>query len=303
MNQSNEKSPNARIDARLKAVAKSADVQPAWYRALAQLTPSSTDEERLAVYQRIRKEGALPDEASFFLVATLIDDIATNNADKALGGYEDRLKTIESEYRLTEGSIWPSGTAPDGYEELRRQYHRAWDNVFADKLEQLGEPEMAQLFREDSARFGNLTDLGRQYFFGPESSAENEPVIWLHQLVDDVARCITADSPMGPLGYGGSEEDGVWEIDIYPVLVELIGGAVDGEIVAPDFSLDLEALRILFDQVDGFEWQAIGLTYPEGSRVSIEGLYHGHEVILQVLACAPADEEPGMKLDTKPKRG
>ena len=299
---SNRKSPNARIDAKLKAVAKSADVKPAWYGSLARLTPRSTDEERLAVYQSIRREGTLPDEVSFFLVATLIDDIATQDADEALGGYEDRLKAIETRCGLADGGIWPSGAAPAGYEELRRQYRQAWNNVFADKLEQLGEAEMARLFCKDPKRFDELTDQGRAYFFGPESDAKNEPVVWLHSLVNDVAGCITADSPMGPLGYRWGEEEGFWEIDIYLTPVELVGGAVDGEIVAPDYSLDLEERRSLFDQVDSFQWQALGLSYPDGSHVSIEGTYHGHDVFLQVLAYAPAGEAPGMKLDTKPPR-
>jgi hypothetical protein len=32
--------------------------------------------------------------------------------------------------------------------------------------------------------------------------------------------------------------------------------------------------------------------------LSVDGLYQGHEVYLQVLAYAPEDEEPGMKLET-----
>lgn len=134
------------------------------------------------------------------------------------------------------------------------------------------------------------------------SDAENVPVVWLHDLVDAVAGCMTADSPMGPLGYRWSEEEAFWEVDIYPTPVELVGGAVDGEIVAPDFSLDLEELRNLFDHVDSLQWQALGLCYPEGSHVSIEGTYHGHDVFVQLLAYAPDDEEPGMKLDTKPPK-
>ena len=33
--------------------------------------------------------------------------------------------------------------------------------------------------------------------------------------------------------------------------------------------------------------------------MSIDGVYQGHEVFVQVLAYAPDDEEPGMKLDTR----
>ena len=132
------------------------------------------------------------------------------------------------------------------------------------------------------------------------SNAEKTSMVWLGRLVDAVAGCMIADSPLGPLGYCWREEEGHWQVDIYPTPVELLGGAVDGEIVAPDFSLELEELRNLFDRVDAFHWQALGLNYPEGTHISIEGIYQGHEVFLQVLAYAPEDEEPGMKLDTKP---
>ena len=36
----------------------------------------------------------------------------------------------------------------------------------------------------------------------------------------------------------------------------------------------------------------------EGPKISVEVVYHGHEVFIQVLAYAPEDEEPGMKLNT-----
>ena len=106
----------------------------------------------------------------------------------------------------------------------------------------------------------------------------------------------------GTLGYRCREEEGFWEVAIYPKPVELVGGAEDGEVVAPGFSLDLEALRSLFERVDAFSWVALGLSNSEGPQVSIEGLYQGHEVYVQVLAYAPEDEEPGMKLDTSPRR-
>lgn len=82
--------------------------------------------------------------------------------------------------------------------------------------------------------------------------------------------------------------------------MELVGGAEDGEIVAPGFSLDLEELRTEFDQITGCCWQSLGYPRGEGPHVSIEGLYQGHEVLVQVLAYAPEDEEPAAKLQTRP---
>ena len=59
-----------------------------------------------------------------------------------------------------------------------------------------------------------------------------------------------------------------------------------------------EELRQLFERVDACSWQSLGLHDSEGPHVSIEGIYQGHEVLLQVLAYAPDDEEPGVKVAT-----
>ena len=80
--------------------------------------------------------------------------------------------------------------------------------------------------------------------------------------------------------------------------MELVGGAHDGEVVAPDFTLDLEQLRSAFETIAAFGWNALGLYGPAGPHVHVEGIYQGREVYLQILAHAPADEEPGLKVDT-----
>ncbi len=65
------------------------------------------------------------------------------------------------------------------------------------------------------------------------------------------------------------------------------------------FSLDIEQFRSLFDRVDSAAWQSLGFPSDEGPHVSVEGVFQGHEVFIQVLAYAPEDEEPGMKGDTR----
>jgi hypothetical protein len=107
---------------------------------------------------------------------------------------------------------------------------------------------------------------------------------------------------MGPLGLRYREEEGFWEVWIYPTPVELVGGRHDGEVVVPGFSLDLEQLHECFESVVAFHWNALGLNYSEGPHVAIEGIFQGCEVYLQVLAYAPEGEEPGLKLDARPRR-
>jgi len=107
---------------------------------------------------------------------------------------------------------------------------------------------------------------------------------------------------MGPLGLRYWEEEGFWEIWVYPTPVELVGGAHDGEVVVPGFRLDLEQLRQEFESVAEFGWNSLGLNWPEGPHVYVEGVFQGHEVYLQVLAYAPEDEAPGLKLDATHRR-
>ena len=291
-------SPYAAVNAKLKAVVETSPTVPPWHDSWTRLGPDATEEDRLVVCQAIRQAGSMPEAASFWLVSHIIDNIATRDADDALGQYESQLRSIEEAHRFEDGGVWPDGAAPAGYAELRKQYYQAWGDFFGQKLDEFGEGAMAQLFRENRKQFEQLTEEGRQYFYGPESAAELAPVVWLHQLLETVAGCMTADSPSGPLAYRYGEGEGFWEIDIYPTPVELVGGAVDGEVVAPGFVLDVEELRAAFDRIEALTWHALGFPHDEGPRFVLEGIYQGHQVLLQVLAYAPDDEEPGMKLST-----
>ncbi len=127
---------------------------------------------------------------------------------------------------------------------------------------------------------------------------DDEHMAWLQRLAETVAGCMTADSPMGPLGYRYGEDEDCWAVDIYPTPVELVGGAMDGEVVAPGVSLDVEELRSAFERIDALAWHSLGFPSDEGPRFVVEGMYRGCNVLLQVLAYAPDDEEVGMKLST-----
>jgi hypothetical protein len=70
---------------------------------------------------------------------------------------------------------------------------------------------------------------------------------------------------MGPMGYRYGEEEGFWEVDVYSTPVELVGGAADGEVVVPGFSLDLEGIRGIFDEITFLGWQSLSLPPCRGS--------------------------------------
>jgi hypothetical protein len=122
---------------------------------------------------------------------------------------------------------------------------------------------------------------------------------WMTELVEGVAGCMEAHSLMGPLGWRYHEDEELVELVIYPTPVELVGGEHDGTIVIPGFSLDVQALQAVFERVTALDWHAQDVgPNDDGPHISLEGTYQGHAVWLRVLAEAPDDEEPGLKLDT-----
>jgi hypothetical protein len=163
---------------------------------------------------------------------------------------------------------------------------------------------MARLFQTDSEQFDRLYEAGRQFFHGTEGEDDDtEDDDWLDELYEALVGCVEADSPMGPMGLRSWEEEGFWEVWVYPTPVELVGGRHDGEVVVPGFSFDLQQLREVFESVGAFGWNALGLNWPQGPHVYVEGVFEGREIFLQVLSYAPEDEKPGLKADATRRRG
>ena len=292
------------IDAKLQSVVESLAELPPWHAAWKRLTPDSSDEDRLAVFRAIRDDGCLPAEAGSYLVAYQTDVVVSFEAETALSHLEDRLTAIQKAHGLAEDEIWPPGEMPAEFEAARNVYHDAWDQLFLDRLKADGEHELAELLRNNKLEFDRQQEVGRQFFFGDPTASRTEVEAWLDALLEDVGDCITTNDVMGPLGcrYGfeGDQDDFI-NVAVYPTPTELVGGAVDGEIVEPDFSVDLEQLRTIFDHFDDFGWQAIGEHDPDGPHIWVEGYYREREVYLRILARAPEDEEPGTKFDVNKK--
>ena len=296
------------IDEKLAEVAAAAPAPLPWHDAWQGLGPRSTNEERLAVYRAVRDAGSLPEEAGFFLVAWAVDVVTDGRAGEGLREYEDRLEEVGRQFGVEEGTPANAEGVPAEYREAMDGLHDASDELYVRTLEEFGEAEIARLFQTDREEFRRRYEVGRQFFHGPggeddeSDDDESDDEAWLEELYEAVAGCVEADSPMGPLGQRSWEEDGDWQVWIYPTPVELVGGRHDGEVVAPGITLDLEALREVFESVEAFSWNALALNWPEGPHVSIVGVFQGREVWLQVLAYAPEDEEPGLKYDDTRRR-
>ena len=122
--------------------------------------------------------------------------------------------------------------------------------------------------------------------------------VWIEALVDIVSECIEPHTFMGPLGFRYREDAAISEISVYPCPIELMGGSEDAEIVSPLFSLNLQPLWTAFEDRVEFRWHAHSVgPHDYGAYIAVEGRYEGHDVWLQILAEAPDDEEPAMKVD------
>ncbi len=164
---------------------------------------------------------------------------------------------------------------PD-YNDVEQDRHDAWDHLYAAMLDQFGENDIARLFRSDREQFEEYYEAGRRFFHGSQSTVGDDA--WLDDLLAEISGCVEPEREMGPLGLKYFEEEGFWEVWIYPTGVELVGGAHDGAVIAPGFSLDLKRLGLAFDAVLDFSWDALGLN-SEGPHITIEGVFQGHEVL------------------------
>ena len=117
---------------------------------------------------------------------------------------------------------------------------------------------------------------------------------WLVSLVDAVGNCMEFHCALGPLAFRWRQEGDFWEIAVYYTPGEVIGGAEDGAVIVPGFSLHVQELISAFEKVTDVCWcsHSFGPHDSLGPHISIEGVYQGHEMWLQVLAEAPEDEKP-----------
>jgi hypothetical protein len=287
--------PYSTINAKLAEIVAQASTPPRWYESWRSLGPESTDRDRLAVYQAVRNAGSLPPEAGLYLVSWQTDMMTAEAAQDELRELDEQLEAIRKAHGVDELERWPAGKEPAAYGELERQFMAAWEDLFVRTLKQHREHDTACLFRQDRAEFDRLHEAGRAFFHGARDGGDELPG-WLKVLLDLVADCIEVESTAGPLGVRWGQDEDAWEVTIYPTPVELVGGAVDGEVVAPGFTVDLERLRTAFTRLDAFGWNALGLHGRDGSYVYLEGDFLAHELFLRVLAQAPQDEGPGAKL-------
>jgi hypothetical protein len=135
-------------------------------------------------------------------------------------------------------------------------------------------------------------------------SEEKSMPEWMEPLIEAIAANMSAHGPNSPLGLRYRQLDDVWDMLVYATPVEMIGGAHDGGRACPSFSFDVEGLRSAIGQVDSVTWEPHGARTVDddvGPCIVIRGRFGSHAILLRVLAHAPLDVEPAVKVDATGK--
>ena len=127
----------------------------------------------------------------------------------------------------------------------------------------------------------------------------SHPSDWLETMVDAAVGCMEAHSATGSFGHRYSQENDPTTVLLYPTPVELVGGEEDGVRVVSGFTLDIQTLISVFEEVIEIQWESRAFypSNPSGAKVAITAFYQGHLVWMNILAEPPDDEQLGMTLD------
>jgi hypothetical protein len=134
--------PYARVDDRLKDLARSTPGAAPWKTAALGLSDRTPPEERVRAYQVVRQAGVLPADAGFFLLALPMEWLSADPAFSDLHRVEDE-------------------------EVGRERWERAFQETIAGLLRRFGEPGMADLYLDNRLDYDRRYERGRQFYFGP----------------------------------------------------------------------------------------------------------------------------------------
>jgi len=128
--------------------------------------------------------------------------------------------------------------------------------------------------------------------------SDPQPPGWLRWLGNDVAKIISGSrqetAPVGCHFFHDTVED-VWEMTLFVMATEVVGGPADGSHLPSYFQIDLNAVVSLFDSTPQLRWQASSYADDDqlGCHISLEGLARGREVWLRILQVPPEEFDPG----------
>lgn len=130
--------------------------------------------------------------------------------------------------------------------------------------------------------------------------SDRQPPPWLRWLGNDAAKVLSGGreqtAPVGCHFFHDAVEH-IWEITLFVMATEVVGGPADGSQLTSRFEVDVNALVSLFDSTPQLRWQSGACADDDqlGCHLSLEGLARGRDVWMRVLQLPPADFEPGRR--------
>lgn len=284
--------PYAPIDAVLRKVGRELPRLPDWWPQFLELSATSPDDARLAVYQAVRDDGTFEEQEGNFLVCFAIDEIMTRRGRMEAQPIEERTAQIVEIYRLLEPDRKPRAES----NPLEGQPLDVWQSLFLDQLEIHGEIELLDDYRRQPSELASAMKFGRIPFFGSPPDEAPATRALVQTLFDEVSECVTSDWPMGPLRRRWDTRMGLLQVTISPTPIELVGGPQDGKLVDPALSrVDLLGIQGLFDEVSDFHW-TVEFEERQDQSLCLWGTYRGvPHVMFTFYAGAPEGDKPTMK--------
>ncbi len=134
------------------------------------------------------------------------------------------------------------------------------------------------------------------------SNKADKPPRWIERIIKELKGCVKAIDPVGGYGYrllGPTKRFPNWVLVMFPQNNELYGGRYDGRCVPPGFSVCLTAAMQLFDAPPHVDWITPGTFSGEldGPHLLFDGVYRGHDLVVQIYDQAPANEPPSLRLN------
>jgi hypothetical protein len=233
---------HARIDHKLAALAPHMPSPPAWLESWSCLDSRATAEDRLWVCQLIRSSGTLPEDAGYFLICWIVEQMEEQNLDWT----RDPLQTLNI------------------FEACR-----ASERMFAQLLQQHGESDMAHSFLTDRPLHERRREAGRLFFFDPPDPDVPPDPGWHESFLRLVAGSIVPTRPIGSLDHRLTNENGFWEVQV------LLPGD-------QPWGINIEAMREGFERIDSLGWYGAPAGPDDHPYYWVEGEYLERQIFLRI---------------------
>lgn len=119
----------------------------------------------------------------------------------------------------------------------------------------------------------------------------HESQAWVGDLFYKIMAIVGRVGVQGSFAFEWEEEEETIELIIFPLAVESIGGSNDGDRGVPPFTVDLQSLSSLFNDITHFQWCPHAFGNVPGPGLEVAGCYQGHQVALTLLAFPPESGE------------